>query len=403
MKVIESTSRKLVLSWEMEDFSQKTSRRNGKAVTELSFSGANTDIGSAGEPVLPAYSFLAGVPRKGNIQIQFSSGSVKNVSLPYPVVTRPDRGNPEMYAAPTFTQQWMSQPKYQFMRKHRIAKLVIRPFIYEPGSRRVRVLLKGSCIITFPSSPVFGGVSPGRSEFLQMMKRNIINYEISSRWIPPARRSPGKKAAVSFPLADGPILHFTVGDGADGFNEGTIDRNGIMKITGQEIISTLGSSVSINQLCLYASEQGEMNDTTPGLSELPSRLVNVPLVRVDAVPNGVVDEQDYILAYVTEASDWVYFPDSNAFSYRLNRYTDDRHYWLKQGTEPWSVGTFSAPAQQGEVRTSFPNRILFKKPLRLPTIEEHGILIEWEGGIDRIWKRLTPGLLSLNENLQMPF
>ncbi|MBD3343490.1 MAG: hypothetical protein GF401_00335 [Chitinivibrionales bacterium] len=401
--ILKSTPQKLVFTWEIEDFFQETITRNGLQVTKLDFKGANTELGEAGKPVLPAYSFSVGIPPENDIQIEFNSRNVERFGLPFPVETREARGNAEIHTDPAFTRPWISQPRYSRVRNHRVAQLVINPFVYDPATGTLRVLRSGNCTITFPPSPAYGASPPGRSEFLKMMERTILNYDVSSRWVRPYRPSLSKQMSSGHPLTDGTFLHFSIGDGVTGFNEGTSNQNGIIRITGQEIISTLGSSIPLNRLSLYASVQGEMNDTTPSPTSIPGRIVEIPLERVDVVPNGIVDASDYVLAYVTEASDWVYDSSSANFIYRVNRYTDDRHYWLKVNSGNGRlVSPFTPPAGESRVVTNFTNRILFKRPLHLRTLVERGHLKEWEGGLDRIWKRLAPGLSPLSESVQIP-
>ena len=84
------------------------------------------------------------------------------------------------------------------------------------------------------------------------------------------------------------------------------NENGIIKMIGKDIIGLLGSSLPISQLALYGSHKGELPVIASGMGDLPDGVTEIPLMRFDLNGNGIVDSNDYVLAYVTGESDWAF-------------------------------------------------------------------------------------------------
>ena len=101
---------------------------------------------------------------------------------------------------------------------------------------------------------------------------------------------------------------------------------------------------------------------------MPDGVTEIPLMRFDLNNNGLVDSEDYVLLYVTGASDWAFDTSARQYYYNLDRFEDYRHYWLfaKQTGAPLALQRM--PAVNGAASatlTSFENHILFKKSLSL--------------------------------------
>ena len=80
----------------------------------------------------------------------------------------------------------------------------------------------------------------GRSDYAHMLQKLILNYQVAAGWA--AAAPAAKRAAVKeYPLkTTQTMVSFAVGDGHSGFNEGTIDENGMIRIRASDIVRLLG-------------------------------------------------------------------------------------------------------------------------------------------------------------------
>ena len=56
-------------------------------------------------------------------------------------------------------------------------------------------------------------------------------------------------------------------------------------------------------------------------------------MRFDLGGDGRLDDSDYLMAYVTGASDWAFDSAGRRYRYDLDRYDDFRTYWLVYETD----------------------------------------------------------------------
>lgn len=376
VRVTGSTSKRLTVTWEL---SQYTVHAVSGPSTIVSFSEQNFDLGDAGTPKLPAFSFYVGVPSHGSVKASFISHTVEERPLVSPVALWDGRKGESGGAEPEFVNPWLSQPRYRRMKGLRVAQFVIRPFLYDAAGGKVRVLRKGSCTIEFPSATRYPS-RPVRSEYERMLSSLVLNYDIAAGWIAP--RALGKAAAAGpGPLSSGSMVEFTIGDGHGGVAEATTDENGMKRITGGTVLLA-GGPVRTANVRLLGSWKGEMPDTAS--ANIPDGFVEIPLIRVDQDGDGYVDTSDYFLAYVTGSTDWTYSPAGaqRDFVLSLDRYDDYRRYWIVTGSAGTELGTFDEPSAAGDTVSTFTDRLCYKNPERLPS--------SWEGGVDRVWKKLMP-------------
>ena len=386
-RVTESTPQRLSFTWQLDGYSARTVDLNGARATVLAFDDQNFDLGAKGEPNVPAYSFVVGTPAAGDIRVSFSSGEVRSVSLPDPVKTwEVDRGDGGLAGA-VFAGPWVSQPHYRMFSGHRAAHIVIRPLLYDPSTRTVRILTQGSGAIEFPPSMQYPAAR-ATGDYERMLAGLFVNYRVAATWLPPSSMAKAQAAAKKSVLPQAAMLSITVGDGHDGFNEATTNENGLIRITGDQVLQ-LRSSVLMSQVALYASRKGEMPEAVPGTITAGS--IEIPLLAVDQNGNGFVDAGDYFVAYVTGASDW-----NSSFEMSVNRQDDYRHYWVVVKTSGTGarMDTLHVTSSGDTVVTSFIDHQYFKRPLQLP--------VGWEGGIDRIWARLSAGGGALEQALSLP-
>ena len=404
VQISENTATRLSFTWTMDGFSILDSA--GKPAI-VAFKNQNVELGDSGQPVIPAFSFLVGVPPQGKAVVRFTPVSTRAYSLRNAI--RPWKTNQRIIRQKGlhFTDAWVSDARpYTFGPLH-ANQFILKPFIYDEKNRTLQVLQKAQCTIEFPAFQQKGSKASfaSRSDFQKMLSKLVLNYNVAGQWAISAPGMPKQKVAGEFPLAPSkPMVTFTIGDGHDGINEGTINENGIMKISGGDLLKLLGSPLQISQLACYGSRKGELPVPTPGIANLPDGVTEIPLMRFDLNNNGLVDSEDYVLLYVTGASDWAFDTAGRQYYYNLDRFEDYRHYWLfvKQTGSPLALQRM--PAVNGAASaalTSFENHILFKKSLSLsinggdPTKGE-------EGGLDWIWQTLTPSMPNFQYQVTLP-
>jgi hypothetical protein len=389
--VTESTAGRFSFSWEMRGL--KIVDSLGKP-SSLSFADYNVDLGDSGQAAIPARSFLVGVPPKGQISISFTALSVKTIKLKNPLRLR--KTDPRIVRHPNlrFSEQWISDARPRNFGRLQAQQFIIKPFIYNAKNQTVEVLQKAQGTITFPASQQTGARAPTTgSDYQKMVSRLLLNYSVASAWTKPAQTLLKRQVSQEFPLAPTkPMITFQIGDGHDSINEGAIKENGIIKIMGKDIIGLLGSSLPMSQLALYGSHKGELPVIAPGMGDLPDGVTEIPLMRFDLNGNGLVDSNDYILAYVTGGSDWAFDTGSGHYYYNLNRYEDYRHYWLTSKTMGAAASLsrmMPVSALAAKNLTSFQNHILFKEPLYL-SLSGGNPAEQEEGGLDWYWQEISP-------------
>lgn len=361
--------------------------------TFISFDGQNTETSQEGEPAIPGYSLFVGVPPKGDVIVNFVAEQIKTVRLNNPIGVNkniPKDNQPGM----DFKAPWVSEPFYVQLGKIRTARIVIRPFIYDKGSNTLRVLTKGYCTVSIPSSANrITTAEPVRSDYDRMLSSLICNYKVASGWY--SANNLQKRAAEKFPFSfRDKVYRFKIGDGHSGTNETTINENGIVKIPGSKIIELFGK-VSVSKISLFASVKGELPDTVSAEGLIPDGVVEVPLLMFDRNGNNTVDKDDYFLTHVSGASDWVYNQWRQDFSFRLNRYDDYRNYWLTvTQTDGRKMATFTPVTGAVDTLNSFENRILYKRSLEQPAGSE--------GGLEWVWSKLSLANPAFFINFDLP-
>jgi hypothetical protein len=400
VRIIENTPRKLSFEWTTDDL-KVSQGKEGQA--QLSFGGANVDLGEKNEPLIPAYSFYVGVPPQGEAVFTFTATANHNVVLSNPPRTRKaPNAVGRRYPNLVFSQQWISNPRSSLMSDLTCRQFFLRPFVYDPSTKVLQVLDKGVFTISFPSAPSRGVAKTlQRSDFKSMVRQLVLNYDIAAGWAAASSRLAKRAQARQFPLTvTDSMATFTVGDGHSGICEGTIEENGVIRIAGSDLVRMFGTGVSIGRIALYASYKGELPSTTPAYADIPDGMTEVPLLRFDGGTIGTLDSSDYALAYVSSVSDWWYDTLQQRFVYRLDRYADYRHYWLavKRSGQPLSI-TRMTPclAAAADTLTSAPGHYLVQR-------SAWKSLVEKEGGLTWAWSILTPNNSSFTyNNISLPF
>ena len=268
--ISENTAARFSFSWEIQ----------GLRVTDapgipacLSFDDYNVDLGDSGQAAIPAKAFLIGIPPRGNVAVHFTAINVKTINLKNAVRLR--RADPRIVRYPNlrFSDPWISDARPCILGQIHADQFIIKPFMYDEKSRTLQVLQKAQCTIEFPAFQQKGSKASfaSGSDYQKMLSGVLLNFNVAGQWPISPSGMPKRKVAGEFPLAPTkPMVTFTIGDGHDGINEGTINENGIVKISGGDLLKLLGSPLQISQLACYGSRKGELPVPTPVSQTCPT-------------------------------------------------------------------------------------------------------------------------------------
>jgi len=408
VRIIESSASRLVFRWELGTFD----------TASLRFSGANIILGSVGEPAIPGFSVYAGVPASGSVRVHFAPGTFRTITLNHPLKNNVIEGK-GIFPMPQdvqFPDGWLSVPRYTWLKNMRATQLIIRPFQYDANTRAVRVLASGECTVEFPAPAPLSGARPAETDYQRMLKGLVLNYDVACQWMKPLRQQKAlRKAADQFPFQyNQPLCTFTIGDGHAGTNAYTIKENGIVKIDGLQLkklfaslLSTVDTAaIPLRSVALYASWKGALSMICPAMDSIPAGVSEVPLFRCDRNGNNRVDNDDYFLAYVSGLSDWHYDPMNYNYSYVLDNYDDNRHYWLT--IKPPGAGNgatitrFLEPAGIADTVDYSINHVMFGEMKYQPIeLDGRGIPISADV-VGYVWERLFSYNTTFNYPLDLP-
>jgi hypothetical protein len=399
--VVESTPSRLVLSWEMAGFETAALSGGRGQVTRIFYDGGHVPTGDSGAVMIPAYSIHAGVPGQGAVRVTVTPEELSTVRVANPLERRGSAPGPHEHV---FRSAWVSEPVYGTLRDYRNAHILLRP-VRDLGSGSVQLLKKARVTIDFPAASHTGVTWAPRGDYERMVRSLLLNFNTAQGWQPARGRSLRKAASEieSYPFAPNQrIAAFRVGDGHRGGNEVSLKENTLIRISGKRIRELFGDSVRISNVSLYASPKGEMEVIVPEVGEIPAGVFEVPIIRRDLNRNGFVDDEDYIIAYVSAASDWS-IDMARRFNFSLNRYDDYRTYRLVVGNRPGAEMVLYAqpPPEPGmEIRDYFDAHLYFRSPnfLSRDRFANDG----GDGGIDWSWRRFSLGNADTTIRLDLP-
>ncbi len=373
VSIVTNTREKLEFEWNLHDVDTTSYIKGDKRLISLGFVGQNVDVAQFNEPSIPGYSFLLGVPLNGQIQIEIEPVETSQLYLNNPL-----RHNNDSSARSTlrFSSKWISEPGYSMIGNYRTAQIVIRPVEYNHLNASIVFLRKAKVTITYPSVSMVS-IARSESHFSSMMSKLLLNADVAGAWIKTSRL--GKKSVEQYPL---PVTQraafFKIGDGFSKLNEGTINENGVVKISGKKLHDIFGTSIPISKVLLYASTKGMLSADIPNEGAIPAGITEVPMIRVDVNGNGYVDSVDYCLAYVSGTSDWGF---DFGYRFKINHYDLYRTYWLTVGnSDGRSYSTFKQPQNPRVNYSSFTNRLYAKRSELRETRSE--------GGNNWVWQKL---------------
>lgn len=388
VKVIESTSSKISIEWNMEAFSVK--EFNNKSY--LSFYGQNTSTGEFNEPVVPGYRLYFGMPPSGDYQITIEPIETETIQLRRPISHQLE--NPKNKINPDIIEKdkWIYYCTNTKFENINCGQLIINPVqLNSQNANVITTLKRAKIIIHLPSSTTFtNNISiKSKNSYLRSL---LINFDIAQSWQQPRTR--GLKRIVNvneFPLmTTSKVYKFTIGNGHSSFNETDVSENGILRIRGSEIKNLFGTDIRVGEVTLYGSWKGEMPIEVPNVDTIPFGIEEVPLFVVGGKATDVVKDDDLFICRVTSLSDWGYESYRKSFVFQLDRFGDNRTYFLLRRGTPDALRmekyvSFGTPI---DTLTSFTNRVLIKQSNLRPASNEENSLV-W------VWKRFGQSSPSL--------
>jgi hypothetical protein len=135
----------------------------------------------------------------------------------------------------------------------------------------------------------------------------------------------------------------------------------------------------------------------PAFGDVPVGVYEVPILRYDLNGNGVVDDDDYVVGYVSGASDWGF---DKQFGFSINPYDDSRTYWLavKGAGEGKRMERYVQPVAGGAAAQG-----VFEANLYLRTPQYHSADADnLEGGVEWVWKNFTQSKADTTILLELP-
>ena len=384
IKLLEDNQTKFSFEWTTDNLKIIEA---GKNFSIISFDGDNIDLGENGEPIIPAFSFYIGTPLNGIISIKVEEKEISLENIKLPPRKRDSISKTKRYPDLQFNQQWISEPQYTQVGRINSARFILRPIIYDENTNILKILKQGRITIEFAQAPFINALLPQiKSDMVQLEKRLILNYQTANGF-ESAKPKPKKLALKQYPLyASQGMIGFTIGDGHSGLNEGTIEENGLIKISASNIIKHLGTNLQIDNIALFTSYKGALPAIVPTFDKIPDGIYELPLLKFDVNNNGVADSNDYFIAYVSSISDWYYDTLSKTYYYNLDPYDDFRHYFIvDKKTSATAFIKFNQPQNISADTTvsSVYGHVLYKRSV-WPTAA-----LGKNGGLEWIWTKLS--------------
>jgi hypothetical protein len=372
--IIKNTPQQLTFAFDMRDFSITPVKIGETTVSQISFEGNNTELGIAGDRALPALSVTVGVPLSGDIVVSFAAEAVSPVPLAAPLPLLSNDNKRTAAQEPVFVDPWISQPEYFRLRDQRTAQLFLRPCRLDAQGQALIVLQKGVCTIDFPPAGIQAGPAgkDTRSAYEGMLAHLLLNYSTARAWRQPAAIPLSRVAvkAASLPVS-ATTATFSINDGFTETNESTTDENSLVRISGEALIDVFGTNVAIDRIALLASTARSLDSITPPPDAIPEGVVRVPVMRVDANGDGKLDKEDYILAWCTGTTEWFFDTTTRDYAIRLNRFDQNRHYWISIAGNGQEIGRFTQPpAVSGDTLDYFVNHIIYQRSKWQPSTSD---------------------------------
>ncbi|MFW5959522.1 MAG: C25 family cysteine peptidase, partial [Chitinivibrionales bacterium] len=383
-------------SFTLDSLNIEVVERNGKKYSRVGFRSETGTSAETGEPLIPVEEFITGIPDREGFDISFVSERTKRIKLDHPLLLRPEDRyyDPDKGRDYSYSGRWISQPLFSVLRGLDCASFAVKPFIYNPETKTLYILEKGYGNISFETSNEHTGapVSDG------LINDMVINPEGSEHWLARPPEQGLGRIRSSFFERSGVIGKISIGNGTSDFNEGFTDENRMIAITPETI--NVSGNLNIDEISLYASVKDELDETVPPYDEIPDGVVRIPVIREDLNGNGVFDNNDRIIAYVSSISDYEFSPGPMEYRFDIHEYETDRSYWILRESGSAEMKGFTPPQSEWPVKDTVNKARYGKfyiKNTHLP--EKCGSNCEEEyGGRTWAWRKLsnTSGALEMD-------
>ncbi len=183
--------------------------------------------------------------------------------------------------------------------------------------------------------------------------------------------------------ADEVALQFTVEGDEKGESEadGSIDR--VVRITPTMISSDLGDSIPFDEIRIMSSNPMVFDTITPHISNIPTSLVDVPLLEMDYNDNGRFDGDDELIFFASGCNFW-YF-ENNKWKFNYNDHSIKRHYYITRNSTSNVISQIDQPSPGATTVTSGMQFKRVQQRTFIVTASEDG------GHSSRVWRWGTFG------------
>lgn len=181
-----------------------------------------TPMGDPGAPEIPVRSALLAVPVGAAVHLTVLAAESETIALaealapapaiaPRPITandafgTRPDSLDYVYAPDPALAQQdaWLPADLVavdgdSFLREQRVVRLSLRPFQFNPGQQRLRIVRHLRVRVDFVGQSVLAVTAPALSPYESILRSQLLNYEQGKAWrVPPAQVPPADRPAVA--------------------------------------------------------------------------------------------------------------------------------------------------------------------------------------------------------------
>jgi hypothetical protein len=327
LKVIQSGSDFLVVSWKVQDLTLTHKQTDGLKASQVTFEGAVVPPATSGYMV-PITSFRLGIPQNSRISCELSDivyetkvninlAPVSRIGRDKNGITISDQGITETLED-SMDRSIIQINNQEFFRDLPVVRIDFRPVQYDPVSKELKIIR--SATLNFKISDVKGKATAyiaGRSKLDRLYDHMVINFDQAKQWI--VRQPPTlKKVTTSF---SGPWYRIEA------------VNDGLYKITA----STLSSAginiqdVDPRTIKIYNHGGKTLHPNTTTYVENPVGPIETAIY-IAGEEDGSFDSQDYILFYGTGAGGWYYSESENDFEFFQHPYDVKNYYLLTYGS-----------------------------------------------------------------------
>lgn len=256
-------------------------------------------------------------------------------------------------------------------RSQRIASIAVYPLRYNPKEKKALLATSISISLNFTQpNPRNRFIDEGKFE--SILKDNLLNYEQGKAW----------RSKYSMPPP-------SVFNNTRNWIKITIDREGVYKITGNDLIraGVWLTNIDVNTMKLFAF----LDDTLPSAiqdSSMPD-MVEIPF-EGSGLTDSSFDRNDYIIFFARAPQGWR--PGNNNFYYFIHPFATSYAIWLTWGWGSHHKSILDLPTYSGETRNL--NTYFAMKHFEADLV--------WQGGISWVWDEFASRTFYFIDQATLP-